>query len=199
MKEKYPFQEFNGKKYYLYPKARYFTKSNKRMHRVVWEYHNGIIPKGYDIHHVDGNPHNNDIKNLNIVLRSLHQRFTMKQRFKNDPEWAKKFMDKGKECAKKWHSSKEGIEKHRQQAIDSRFGKPDLPIKKCENCKEDFKPKNYTSKFCSNKCKSSFRRKSGVDDIIKKCVVCEKEFKVNKYSKTNKCASKCLKKTFSDN
>ena len=182
-----PEQEFNGKKYYLYPKAKYFTKSNKRMHRVVWEFYNGVVKNGYDIHHVDGNIYNNDISNLNIVLRSLHQRFTMKKRFKDNPEWALEFNRLGREKSKEWHSSKEGIEQHRKQAIDANFGSPNLPIKKCAQCNKDFKPKNYKAVFCHNNCKSQYRRLSGIDDIIRKCVLCNSDFKVNKYSKIKKC------------
>ena len=57
----YPEQTFNGKTYYLYTGERYFSKGTKRLHRVVWEHHNEDIPKGYHIHHVDGNTCNNEI------------------------------------------------------------------------------------------------------------------------------------------
>ena len=30
-------------------------------HRVIWEKHHGKIPEGYDIHHIDGDGHNNDV------------------------------------------------------------------------------------------------------------------------------------------
>ena len=45
-------------------------------HRYIWELHNGKIPKGYEVHHIDGNTHNNDISNLTLLSikehRSLH-------------------------------------------------------------------------------------------------------------------------------
>lgn len=45
-------------------------------HRYVWEQHNGRIPKGYEIHHKDGDTHNNDIENLEMLSihdhRSIH-------------------------------------------------------------------------------------------------------------------------------
>ena len=56
-------QFYNGKEYKLYPNEKYFSRGTKRLHRVVWESHNGQIPKGYDIHHIDSNTHNNDITN----------------------------------------------------------------------------------------------------------------------------------------
>ena len=42
----------------------------RRVHRVVYETHVGKIPKGFEIDHIDGNKHNNDITNLRVVTRS---------------------------------------------------------------------------------------------------------------------------------
>ena len=58
-------QEFNGERFYLCGK--YFQHNGKRLHRAVWEYHNGEIPEGYHIHHIDGNRFNNDITNLSLM------------------------------------------------------------------------------------------------------------------------------------
>jgi hypothetical protein len=44
-----------------------------REHRVVWERTHGMkIPKGYVIHHIDGNGHNNDPDNLILMSVSDH-------------------------------------------------------------------------------------------------------------------------------
>lgn len=37
------------------------------VHRAVWEAFNGPIPEGYDIDHIDGNPKNNRLDNLEAV------------------------------------------------------------------------------------------------------------------------------------
>lgn len=37
------------------------------VHRAVWEVYNGNIPKGYDIDHIDNNPHNNSLDNLQMI------------------------------------------------------------------------------------------------------------------------------------
>lgn len=37
------------------------------VHRLIWESFNGPIPKGYDIDHLDGNPANNCLDNLEMV------------------------------------------------------------------------------------------------------------------------------------
>jgi|HigsolmetaAR202D_1030399.scaffolds.fasta_scaffold19645_3 Helix-turn-helix domain of resolvase./HNH endonuclease. len=71
-----PYQEFNWNKY---TKGRngYYRKTygdRSYMHRDVWEFYNGPIPDGWDIHHKDGNKSNNDISNLECLPKSEHTR-----------------------------------------------------------------------------------------------------------------------------
>lgn len=47
------------------------------VHRVIWEMHNGPIPSGMQIDHIDHNSQNNLIQNLRLV--------TMQQNNKNHP------------------------------------------------------------------------------------------------------------------
>lgn len=49
-------------------------KKNLLLHRVVWEKHNGPIPKGYVVHHIDHNRKNYDISNLCLLPMSEHNR-----------------------------------------------------------------------------------------------------------------------------
>ncbi len=44
------------------------------MHRAIWEYYNGEIPKGYVVHHKDLNLANNDITNLEILTLAEHRK-----------------------------------------------------------------------------------------------------------------------------
>ena len=49
---------------------------NKSLHRVIFEeFYNIKIPKGYEIHHIDGNSLNNDIRNLQCVTKEKHLSF----------------------------------------------------------------------------------------------------------------------------
>jgi hypothetical protein len=41
-------------------------------YRKIYESYYGKIPKGYHIHHIDGNPFNNDISNLQCVSAEEH-------------------------------------------------------------------------------------------------------------------------------
>lgn len=41
-----------------------------RLHRVIWELHNGAIPDGMEIDHIDGDTNNNKLSNLRLVTKS---------------------------------------------------------------------------------------------------------------------------------
>jgi hypothetical protein len=43
------------------------------LHRVVWEFHNGPIPAGGQIDHIDRDPLNNRIENLRLCTQSQNQ------------------------------------------------------------------------------------------------------------------------------
>ena len=58
-------QRFDGVTYYLC--GEYFQRKGRRLHRAVWEHHNGKIPNGYHVHHKDGDRNNNDISNLELL------------------------------------------------------------------------------------------------------------------------------------
>lgn len=154
-----PVQEFNGKKYRLHKGERYFSSGNKRLHIQVWKYYNGDIPKGYHIHHVDGNTHNNDISNLNLIHGTLHLRFEGKKRFKENPEWAKEFHSKGIEKAKEWHKSEEGRKWHKEHGKKCWINKQYF-TKNCEVCNKEYKtPFPTNSKFCHANCKATALRR----------------------------------------
>ena len=55
---RYKTKRIKGKQYYV--------------HRLVWEKHNGPIPTGMQIHHINGNIHDNRIANLELVSPSKH-------------------------------------------------------------------------------------------------------------------------------
>jgi len=51
-------------------------------HRYIWEKHKGYIPKGYTIHHIDGNKLNNKIENLQLWTNKDHVNLHWKKRKK---------------------------------------------------------------------------------------------------------------------
>lgn len=93
--------------------------------------------------------------------------------------------------ADKWHGTEEGLKWHKNHASKMQFGIWDLEKQKCDHCLSDFTPSVHHERFCSNKCKSAWRRKEGLDDITLKCEKCNREFRKNKYAKQRFCSRKC--------
>jgi hypothetical protein len=191
-KREVPIQIFNGRTYYQY-EGRYFTSHNKKMHRDVWAFYNGEIPKGHHIHHIDGDVTNNDISNLQLMEASAHLRMEGIKRHKENPEWSKQFHTKGIEMAKEWHKSPEGREWHKQHGVEA-YAKRKPVSMVCQKCHKEYETtKMSNSKFCSNNCKCAFRKASGIDDVKRNCVVCQTEFTCNKYHPQTKCKRGCKK------
>ena len=73
-KKELPFQSFNSKRFTKKNNG-YLAKtdgSRDLMHRVVWEFYNGVIPSGHDIHHINKNKEDNRIENLELYTKSEH-------------------------------------------------------------------------------------------------------------------------------
>ena len=52
---------------------------SKIEHRVIWEKHNGPIPKGMLIHHINGNKKDNRIENLQMM--SFHEHMQLHKKW----------------------------------------------------------------------------------------------------------------------
>jgi hypothetical protein len=68
-----------------------------------------------------------------------------------------------------------------------------MVIKKCKHCGKIFEGEIKT-KFCSNACKSAWRREQGIDNETRICICCSKEFITNKYTKVKTCSKSCSSK-----
>lgn len=175
MSEKYQF--YNGLKFTRDEKTGYYLNSTRKIR----------------IHHIDFDKSNNSISNLQLLSKSkhkaLHGRLCGILNVKNG------LLDKIRPMTKKWHASKEGSAWHKTHYEAM---KDKLYVSKnftCINCGKKYSSIcNGENKFCSNACKSSYRRKSGVDNIEEECVICGKKFTKNKYSKTKTCSRKCASK-----
>lgn len=63
----------------------------------------------------------------------------------------------------------------------------------CERCSKQFESKS-PGRFCSNACKSAWRRASGADNEQRQCTLCGDTFEVNRYSKVRFCSRSCASK-----
>lgn len=183
-------QKYCGKIYRKHRGEKYFTRGTKKLHRVVWEDHHGPIPTGSHIHHIDGDRANNTIENLECITPKEHR-----QRHKMDDQQRERnrlLLERIRPKASEWHKTKAGRDFHRIIGPMSRkrfVGKP----RQCEFCGNDFKTNQsaHIDRFCSNKCKSAWRRKSGADNITRRCELCGSDFTANKYDKRRFCGRSC--------
>lgn len=65
------FKRFIGSKINKYG---YVNVNIYPLHRLIWMVANQCdIPEGYDVHHIDGNPSNNSIHNLDLIKSTKHR------------------------------------------------------------------------------------------------------------------------------
>lgn len=197
---KRPYLMFDGKKFAYNPRTGYYlstTKPRKGMHVYVWEYYNGPVPKGYEIHHKDRNKANNDISNLTCITikehRKLHGRLLSQE---TRDVFRKNMNENARPAAIEWHKSEAGKEWHKDHFdVSLKKAKTTFIEKTCEQCKKTYTVNlsNATlSKFCSKSCREKHRRLSGVDNVERICEYCGKVFKTNKYKPTKYCSRLCV-------
>jgi len=189
----YKFRKDKKTGYYL--SSRKIGTSRVRLHRYMWMKYYGEIPKGFEVHHKDGDKDNNEIENLELLSKKKH----LKWHADNIPEelmvkWKENFEKKARPKAIEWHKSEEGRRFHQKIAKKSwENRKP--KIYTCKNCGKKFESLKYGGvKYCSPTCRTDFRVKSGVDSEIRECVVCGTKFSVNKYRNKKTCSRSCASK-----
>ena len=166
------------------------------LHREKYKQEFGLTEeqiKGYEVHHIDGNKDNNEIDNLKLLTTEEHHKLHNIRSESSHRHVCKK-------CGRTYWSS---VSKSTEicDRCDSSLaigGSSMLMIKKrCEYCGAEYETKGVNknrSKFCSNKCKSAYRRATGVDKIEKICAFCGNSFKTDKYSGAIYCSPHCASK-----
>lgn len=172
---------FNGATYRRYPNAkkpnhrRYFMRAGGRrmLHRDIWEFLNGPIPDGYDIHHKDGDPSNNDPDNLEPILRSEHRRHHSEQNRGKCSDAQREHLERVRDRASQWHRSTEGRAWHEQNtkkhfqhggAAQTALRAAREEVRKnpykntCVVCGVVFDAFTRKTQFCSNTCVHRKRR-----------------------------------------
>ena len=179
---------YGGKSWHRYPNAKkasdrnYFIDSfGKKLHRFVWEEANGPIPDKHDIHHIDNDPTNNNVANLECLSKADHrQRHPVK-----DIEKSRQHMARMREIGADWHKSEEAKpSKSRASRIAwERF----TPIPRiCQHCSSPFLDRAWAKEaaYCSSACRSyvqqhrSAYRENGI------CVICGSAFDYYKHMAT---------------
>lgn len=182
--------EYDGLKFCRDDRTGYYLNSTirKRLHRYVWEHEVGPIPKGYHVHHIDGNKANNDLSNLSIMTGTGHQRLHGQEQARKDKSRAN--IKIAVKYAPAWHHSEAGKRWHSEHAKGL---KQPRTKKTCEQCGAEYMGTIH-QRFCSNACKSKYRRSIGADNEKRICEYCGREFWVNKYSGIKLCSRQCADK-----
>ena len=203
------FVVFNGAEYSRKPdtksktRSKYYSLSEKskrgifpsELHRAVWEFYNGKIPKGYVVHHKDLNKDNNEIENLECISMADHNRL---HHSLGDLEEQRKTMDHARQFAPAWHGTPEGIEWHKKHGQETWVGKEKRFTHTCIQCGvvyKSFYDVRRGKTFCSRHCNSSYNAKINrykeQSSEIRICTQCGKEFKTIKYGKAQSCSDLC--------
>lgn len=189
-------QEFDGIVFYQTEDGDYFRHSVKGttilMHRYVWEYYNCKIPKGYHVHHIDGDKGNNDISNLRLMKGAEHFSLHGKLLTEEEREWRRQnLITNAVPKAIEWHKSPEGREWHRQHAQHLQGTTLNADVERvCLNCGNTFLGKKF-AKFCCNACKSQYVRRTNKNKEERVCVICGAPFLTDKYKKGQACSREC--------
>ncbi len=183
-------QEHFGRLFYQDKKTGYWISTDYpriRAHRWVWISLHGKIPIGYHIHHKNENKSDNRIENIELIEASRHisHHYTEENR-----ERSRLLCEKIRPLTKAWHASEEGLAWHKAHGILTWINKEPIKII-CKVCQKVAETKMYHQEFCSNACKSKWRRNSGIDDVEKVCGRCGIKFMSNKYAKNKYCSKDC--------
>ena len=194
-------QFFDGIKFTSSTADGYYKHQGLRlsMHRYVWEYYNGKIPEGYEIHHKDFNKANNSIDNLQLLTVAEHRKLHADLLTEEQREWKRNNMNTVvHEAAKKWHRSEEGHQWHVQHGKETGGNSKEYEHV-CVVCGKKYITRQKKSRFCSGACHQKYRRATGIDKIKKVCPVCGKEFMTNKSRPSKTCSKSCGTKLEWDN
>ena len=189
------YQEFNGITF-AQDGVRYYRAVNDftlYMHRYVWEFYNTKIPDGYEVHHIDFDRSNNNISNLQLLTVSEHKKLHGELLTDEQREWRRNnLIQNAQPKAAEWHKSDAGKQLHKALIAQQRK----LGVFKhkltCTNCGKMFVGEKRTKNiFCSNACKSAYRRKNKTDNVERVCEFCGKTFFADKYKPTKTCSRSC--------
>lgn len=175
-------------------KTGYYLNSttHTRLHRAVYEYCNGSIPDGYHVHHVDHNRMNNEPENLIALSADDHRKLHGAEMSDERREQLRINMVLNvSPSAAEWHHSEAGRQWHAEHYERMKDALHVRVLCVCENCGKEFQGIPNTSRFCSNACKSAWRRKAGIDDVERICPLCGQPFITNKYSGAQVCSRSC--------
>ena len=161
--------KYDGVTWQRKPSGHLHNRPRGYLHRYIWTQANGVIPDGMVIHHIDENPANNDLSNLEVMLKSEHQRLHATGRRSTEIQR----MAAGESLKSRW------VEKSGE----------------CLQCKIVFTTRALVSvgKFCSSKCRESWRNQAFIPES-RCCSTCKNDY-IAKKSFQKYCSKDCRNKS----
>lgn len=154
---------FNGRKYFKTSKGYWQSTdcAGKSLHIEVWKAANGEIPKGCEIHHIDFNPSNNALENLQCLTVSEHRSLHCKLR--NQKPKSYDIVVACAQCGKEFMASRSDA-KFCSAACHSKWARAHgkcNETRKCACCGKVFltKPERRTQ-YCSKICAAIAHKKN---------------------------------------
>lgn len=172
-------QRFNGVLYHKIKDGHYARHDG--IHQTVWRYYYGSIPEGYDIHHRDHNPVNNQLDNLQCLPRAEHMNHhaACKAKIETVCQWCGNTFLASAKNPGRFCSDKCRYEAAKEKRL-------------CQVCGETFFCSPYSSTVtCSQKCASILRRNAVRPTITATCAYCGKSFTAVKTGRNKFCSKTC--------
>lgn len=170
--------KFDGRVFRKDTRTGYY-EANCSLHREIWRFFHGEIPKGYEVHHRDLNRSNNDITNFDLLTKAEHKKIHVAT--------LKTF--KCQVCGRKFKAgsvSRYCSKECRKEGVRRKY----LKKYTCEYCGREFEAtRHYPYRFCSKVCAGLANRKITRETIT--CAVCGKKFTAKACAHRKYCSLKC--------
>ena len=162
------------------------------LHQEIWKSVNGDIPEGFHVHHIDENPLNNAIENLECIPAAEHYaRHREAKRLYGQSEEQLAHLARirpgGLVALAAWKISPEGKAAMSEFAKRSWNDRPML-VFVCKFCKTEFQSKDTRSIYCSHRCMQRDHPAQTIYPCV--CGTCGTEFMAKK-RKQRFCNHRC--------
>ena len=172
--------EYNGKKYHRYPNSKrrqlrvYYWRHDKwkqppvALHRQIYIDNFGEIPKGFHIHHIDGDTENNSPDNLQALPPEVHATMYLKD------------------------MTDEELAAHKKRMSEAQLRRKQYEYE-CENCRKKFLSRRKGNvRYCSKECARERNNwwEKAIRQRVARCEYCGGEI----HNRGRYCSAECRDK-----